>query len=177
MGPWFPSCLLRFRSKFFTQVWLVDLLACAGYLVVLFVEVCASWARYFLLFSVYGRAFLFAVSYGAFLVHLFSICSLFFASSCSSFVVFELLCFSNFGNSFSLPSITRLCLPVSATHHLYTQSPKAIRKSKVQKMKNKERELAHLRLYPLHNPINQFFWIRQQLRRTSLSHPCSRQSL
>lgn len=37
----------------------------------------------------------------------------------------------------------------------------------------KKRSLTHLRLYPLHRPIDQFLRIRQQLRRTSLSHPCS----
>jgi hypothetical protein len=57
------------------------------------------------------------------------------------------------------------------------KTQRLIKKCDKTRKEKKGVSVAHLHLYPLHNSINQFLWIRQYLRRTSFCNPCSRQSL
>lgn len=114
--------------------------------------------------------------------------------SCCLHLSFSLLLvpsFSLFGSlhsvsacSFSNPPLSyplSLTLPTSISYtppfpHNTRKKSKAQENTHTKdrnEQKVKKRSFAHLRLYSLHNPINQFFWVWQQLRRTSLSHPCS----
>jgi hypothetical protein len=93
-------------------------------------------------------------------------------SCCYALEILQLCPFFSFSLLLPLPAE----LSLHPVQTLRIKSQKLIKKcNKIRK--KKEISITNLHLYPLHNSINQFLRIRQQLRRTSFSNPCSCQSL